>query len=54
MNSSHYSTPTTVPALVTAALDRLIGVSHLATLRHVLWYFNHVTVSHLSPSVHRR
>jgi hypothetical protein len=54
MNSGHYSTPVVVPAWVTAASDRLTGVSHLATLRHVLWCFNHVAVSHLSPPVHRR
>jgi hypothetical protein len=54
MNSSHYSTPAVVPAWVTAALDRLAGVSYLATLRHVPWCFNHATVSHLSPPDHRR
>jgi hypothetical protein len=54
MNSDHYSTPADVPAWVTAASDRLTGVSHLATLRHVLWCFNHVAVSHLGPPVHRR
>jgi hypothetical protein len=54
MNSSHYSTPATVPAWVTTALDRLAGVSHLATLRHVPWCFNHAAVSHLSPPDHRR
>jgi hypothetical protein len=50
MNSGHYSTPVAVPAWVTAALDRLAGVSHPATLRHVPRCFNHATVSHLSPS----
>jgi hypothetical protein len=54
MNSGHYSTPATVPAWVTAASDRLTGVSHLATLRHVPWCFNHTAVSHLSPPDHRR
>jgi hypothetical protein len=49
MNSGHYSTPTAVPAWVTTALDRLARVSHLATLRHVPWCFNHAAVSHLSP-----
>jgi hypothetical protein len=49
MNSSHYSTPVVVPAWVTTALDRLAGVSHLTTLCHVPWCFNHAAVSHLSP-----
>jgi hypothetical protein len=50
MNSSHYSTPAAVPAWVATTLDRLAGVSHLATLRHVPRCFNHAAVSHLSPS----
>jgi hypothetical protein len=54
MNSGHYSTPAVVPAWVTAASDRLTGVSHLTTLRHVPGCFNHATVSHLSPSGDRR
>jgi hypothetical protein len=54
MNSGHYSTPAAVPTCVTAASDRLTGVSHLVTLRHVPWYFNHTAVSHLSPSGDRR
>jgi hypothetical protein len=37
-----------------ASSDRHTGVSHLATLRHVPWSFNHAAVSHLSPPDHRR
>jgi hypothetical protein len=47
-------TPAAVPAWVTTASDRLTGVSHLATLRHMVWCFNHIAVSHLSPTDHRR
>jgi hypothetical protein len=54
MNSGHYSTPAAVPAWVTAALDRLTGVSRPTTMRHVPRCFNHTAVSHLSPSVDRR
>jgi hypothetical protein len=54
MNSGHYSTPAAVPTWVTVASDRLAGASHLATLRHVPWCFNHAAVSHLSPPDHRR
>jgi hypothetical protein len=54
MNSSHCSAPAAVPAWVTTASVKLTGVSHLATLRHVLWCFNHVVLSHLSPPAHRR
>jgi hypothetical protein len=54
MNSGHYSTLAVVLACVMAASDRLTGVSHLATLRHMLWCFNHIAVSHLSPPVHHR
>jgi hypothetical protein len=54
MNSGHYSTPAVVPAWVTASLDRLAGVSHPTTLRHVPRCFNHAVVSHLSPSGDRR
>jgi hypothetical protein len=49
MNFGNYSTLAAVPAWVTAALDRLAGVSHLATMSHVPWCFNHAAVSHLSP-----
>jgi hypothetical protein len=54
MNYGHYSTPVAVPAWVTAALDRLAGVSHLTTLHHMPQCFNHAAVSHLSPSGDRR
>jgi hypothetical protein len=53
VNSGHCFSPAVVPAWFTAASDKLTGVSHLATLRHMLWCFNHVAVSHLSPPVHR-
>jgi hypothetical protein len=54
MNSGHYSTLAAVPVWVTDASDRLTGVSHLETLRHVPWCFNHTVVSHLSPPDHRQ
>jgi hypothetical protein len=54
MNSGHYSTPVAVPAWAMAASDILAGVSHLATLRHIPWCFNHAALSHLSPPDHRR
>jgi hypothetical protein len=50
MNSGHYSTPAAIPAWVTTALDGLAGVSHVTTLHHLPWCFNHAAVSHLSPS----
>jgi hypothetical protein len=53
MYSGRYFTPTAVPARVTVTLDRLAGVSP-PTLCHVPRCFNHVVVSHLSPSGDRR
>jgi hypothetical protein len=54
MNSSHYFTPAAVPVRVTTALDRFVGVRHLAALRHVPRHVNLTVVTHVSPSGGRR
>jgi hypothetical protein len=51
MNLSHCSLRPPCPP---SSRSIRMNSPELATLRHVLWCFNHVAVSHLSPPIHRR